>query len=184
MRTAISTGQKQPCAAHSFPKATQRRALGTRVCATMHCLRVMAVSMGKVLAIPRSWWCRLPCRIWCYFRSNLICCYTVQHFGWEVFSTCHCKLSVSSCKRAFDEQFVFLYSAFRCAASRFSFSALSSLISWGLVQQYRLRIAIFEQAKYTRAEEGEKMLSSLRVSPSSRVAIFTRALVLRSHFYS
>ena len=89
----------------------------------------------------------------------------MQHFGWEVFSTCHCKLSVSSCKRAFDEQFVFLYSAFRCAASRFSFSALSSLISWGLVQQYRLRIAIFEQAKYTRAEEGEKMLSSLRVSP-------------------
>lgn len=84
--------------------------------------------------------------------------------------------SVSSCKRAFDEQFVFLYSAFRCAASRFSFSALSSLISWGLVQRYRLRIAIFEQAKYTRAEEGEKMLSSLRVSPSSRVAIFTRAL--------
>ena len=167
-----------------FPKATQRRALGTRVCATMHCLRVMAVSMGKVLAIPRSWQCRLPCRIWCYFRSNLICCYTVQHFGWKVFSTCHCKLSVSSCKRAFDEQFVFLYSAFRCASSRFSFSALNSLISWGLVQQYRLRIAIFEQAKYTRAEEGEKMLSSLRVSPSSRVAIFTRALVLRSHFYS
>ena len=125
-----------------FPKATQRRALGTRVCATMHCLRVMAVSMGKVLAIPRSWWCRLPCRIWCYFRSNMIYCYTVQHFGWKVFSTCHCKLSVSSCKRAFDEQFVFLYSAFRCAASRFSFSALSSLISWGLVQQYRLRIAI------------------------------------------
>lgn len=108
----------------------------------------------------------------------------MQHFGWKVFSTCHCKLSVSSCKRAFDEQFVFLYSAFRCAASRFSFSALSSLISWGLVRQYRLRIAIFEQAKYTRAEEGEKMLSSLRVSPSSRVAIFTRALVLRSHFYS
>ena len=185
MCTAISTGQKQPWAAHSFPKATQRGALGTRVCATMHCLRVMAVSMGKVLAIPRSWYSTgflaefgvISGQIW-YIVT--LCNTSAGKF----FSTCHCKLSVSSCKRAFDEQFVFLHSAFRCASSRFSFSALSSLISWGLVQQYRLRIAIFEQAKYTRAEEGEKMLSSLRVSPSSRVAIFTRALVLRSHFYS
>lgn len=111
---------------------------------------------------------------------------TVQHFGWKVFSTRHCNLFVSFCKRAFDEQFVFLYSAFRCARSRFrfSFSALSSLFWGGLVQQYRFWIVIFEQAKYRRAEEGEKMLSSLRVSPSSRVAIFTRPLVSRSHFYS
>ena len=129
-----------------FPKATQRLALGMRVdCATMHCLGDMAVSMRKVLAIPQSWYRRLPCQIWCYFRSNLIHCYTVQHFGWKVFSTRHCKLFVSSCKRAFDEQFVFLYSAFRCTGSRFRFifSALSSLISWGLVEQYRLWIVIF-----------------------------------------